>query len=104
MKNDPTPCGGRSSGQVGQIREATEQVLERTGMQIRNPTIHQQEQEPVGQPVAETQKVSRPDHTVRIARWQLLYVAAKLCFHENRDQVYYSIHEQRAEGIINFME
>ena len=44
------------------------------------------------------------DHTVRIARLKMLYVAAKIVHHANRDIVYYSIHESRAEGIVDYLE
>jgi len=45
-----------------------------------------------------------PEHTLRIARLKMLFVAAKLCVHSNRGQVYYSIHEARATGLIDFMK
>jgi hypothetical protein len=31
-------------------------------------------------------------------------VAAKIVFHANRDEICYSIHEQRASGIIDFLQ
>ncbi len=43
------------------------------------------------------------DHTIRVARLKLLYLAAKITFHDNRDRVYYSIHEHRAAGILDFL-
>jgi Transposase DDE domain group 1 len=49
------------------------------------------------------QRITIPDHTLRIARLKLLFVAAKICFHDNRDQVAYSIHEQRAAGLSEFL-
>jgi hypothetical protein len=52
-----------------------------------------------GTPVPEPQRSRLPDHTLRIARLKLLYVAAKICFHANRDAGLYSIHEQRAAGL-----
>jgi hypothetical protein len=45
-----------------------------------------------------------PDHTIRIARLKMLYVAAKIVVHANCDQVRYSVHEQRAAGLIDFLE
>ncbi len=45
-----------------------------------------------------------PDHTIRIARLKMLYVAAKIRFHGNRDAMSYSVHEQRAAGLIDFLE
>ena len=44
------------------------------------------------------------DNTVRVARLKMLYVAAKIVHHGNRDHVYYSIHESRAAGIIDFLD
>ncbi len=58
--------------------------------------------------VAETGEA--PEHievvsqTVRLSRLKMLYVAAKISRHGNRDKVYYSIHESRASGIINFLD
>lgn len=58
--------------------------------------------------MAETGEV--PEHievvsqTVRLSRLKMLYVAAKISRHGNRDKVYYSIHESRASGIINFLD
>lgn len=43
------------------------------------------------------------DATIRLARLKLLYVAANVVFHGNRDHVYYSIHEARAAGLIAFL-
>jgi len=40
---------------------------------------------------------------VRIARLKMLFVAAKIRYHGNRDEVHYSIHEQRAAGLIGFL-
>jgi hypothetical protein len=42
--------------------------------------------------------------TIRLSRLKLLYVAAKISRHGNRDKVYHSIHESRASGIINFLD
>ena len=44
-----------------------------------------------------------PDHTIRIARLKMLFVAAKILFHGRRDEVRYSIHEQRAAGLMDFL-
>lgn len=65
---------------------------------------HQQAQAQEGQPVEERQRIQMPDHTIRIARLKMLYVAAKIVFHGNRDEICYSIHEQRASGIIDFLQ
>jgi Transposase DDE domain group 1 len=57
-----------------------------------------------GQPVPAPQRIAMPDHTLRIARLKLLYVAAKIRFHGNRDEVLYSVHEQRAAGLTEFLD
>jgi len=63
---------------------------------------HAQKQKPgKEEPVPNT---VMPDHTIRIARLKMLFVAAKIRFHGNRDEVRYSIHENRAAGIIDFLE
>jgi DDE family transposase len=56
-----------------------------------------------GSPVPEPQQIRLPDHTLRIARLKRLYVAAKIRFHSNRDAVLYSVHEQRAAGLMDFL-
>ncbi len=64
---------------------------------------HAERQAQQGTPVPESQRIRMADHTLRIARLTLLYVAAKICFHGNRDAVLYSIHEQRAAGLMDFL-
>lgn len=44
-----------------------------------------------------------PDHTNRLARLKLLFVAAKVQFHANQNQVRYSMHDERAAGLISFL-
>jgi hypothetical protein len=44
------------------------------------------------------------DNTIRIARLKLLLIAAKLVFHNNRDQVKYSIHDTRMPGTFRFLK
>jgi len=44
------------------------------------------------------------DQTVRLTRLKMLFVAAKISHHSNRDKVYYSLHESRASGIIDFLD
>ena len=44
-----------------------------------------------------------PDQTLRTARLRLLYVAAKIRFHANRDEVLYSIHDPRSAGLAGFL-
>jgi hypothetical protein len=50
------------------------------------------------------ERIEVVDQTVRLSRLKLLYVAAKISWHGNRDKVYYSIHESRASGILNFLD
>lgn len=64
---------------------------------------HAEQQAQQGQPVPTPMRIRMPDHTIRIARLKLLYVAAKICFHGNRDEVLYSLHEQRAAGLMDFL-
>ena len=64
---------------------------------------HAEQQAQQGRLVPEPQRIRLPDHTLRIARLKLLYVAAKICFHDNRDAVLYSMHEQRAAGLTDFL-
>jgi Transposase DDE domain group 1 len=49
-------------------------------------------------------EIQLPDHTIRIARLKMLYVAAKIVVHGNRDELRYSGHEQRAGGLIDFLQ
>lgn len=49
-------------------------------------------------------RVGIVDHTIRVARLKMLYVAAKVASHANRDRVLYSMHESRASNIIDFLE
>ncbi len=65
---------------------------------------HAQEQKQLGQEADERLRITMPDHTLRIARLKMLFVAAKICFHDHRDQVCYSIHEQRAAGLGDFLQ
>ncbi|MBF8257292.1 MAG: tnpA 25 [Anaerolineales bacterium] len=64
---------------------------------------HAEQQAQQGQPVPEPLRIRMPDPTLRIARLKLLYVAAKIRFHGNRDTVLYSRHEQRAAGLMDFL-
>jgi hypothetical protein len=64
---------------------------------------HAQRQEQAGKAAPPSQQIAMPDHTIRIARLKMLFVAAKILFHGNRDEVRYSIHEQRAAGLIDFL-
>lgn len=42
--------------------------------------------------------------TLRLSRLKMLYVAAKVTSHSNRKHIYYSIHDSRIAGIINFLK
>ena len=64
---------------------------------------HAERKEKAGQEIDETTRITMPDHTIRIARLKMLYVAAKIIYHGNRDKVAYSVHEQRAAGLIDFL-
>ena len=64
---------------------------------------HAQRQKPQGVRGHESQPITMPDHTIRIARLKMLFVAAKILFHGRRDEVRYSIHEQRAAGLMDFL-
>jgi len=44
-----------------------------------------------------------PKHTLQVARLKMLFVAAKIRFHGNRNEVRYSVHEQRAAGLMDFL-
>ena len=44
-----------------------------------------------------------PDQTLRTARLRLLYVAAKIRSHANRDEVLYSMHDPRSAGLRDFL-
>ena len=48
-------------------------------------------------------QITMPDHTIRIARLKMLFVAAKILFHGNRDEVRFSTHEQRSAGLMDFL-
>jgi len=45
-----------------------------------------------------------PSNTIRIARLKMLFIAAKIRYHGNRDEVLYSVHEQRAAGLMLFLK
>ena len=44
------------------------------------------------------------NHTIRIARLKMLFIAAKIVTHERKATVKYSEHDERAAGIMDFME
>ncbi|MEJ2726264.1 MAG: transposase [Deltaproteobacteria bacterium] len=43
------------------------------------------------------------DNTIRIARLKLLLIAAKLAFHNNREQVNFSVHDSRTPSMQRFL-
>jgi hypothetical protein len=65
---------------------------------------HAERQQEEGREVPEPMRISMPDHTIRIARLKMLFVAAKIRFHGNRDEICYSVHEQRSAGLIDFLD
>ena len=65
---------------------------------------HAQRQKQEGKEVAPSRQLTMPDHTIRIARLKMLFVAAKIRSHGNRDEVRYSVHDQRAAGLIDFLD
>ncbi|MBI5855121.1 MAG: IS1380 family transposase, partial [Nitrospirae bacterium] len=65
---------------------------------------HAERQQHQGTAVPEPLRIAMPDHTIRIARLKMLFVAAKIRFHSNRDEVCYSVHEQRAAGVVDFLD
>jgi len=52
----------------------------------------------------EKARIQMPDHTLRIARLKMLYVAAKIQYHGRQDVVKYSIHDDRTENILGFLK
>jgi len=48
--------------------------------------------------------IRMPDHTLRIARLKMLFVAAKIQYHGRRDVVKYSTSDDRTEGILKFLK
>jgi hypothetical protein len=65
---------------------------------------HAERKKKTGQQIDKAKCITMPDHTIRIARLKMLYVAAKILYHGNRDHVAYSVHEQRAEGLVDFLK
>jgi hypothetical protein len=45
-----------------------------------------------------------PDHTLRIARLKMLFVAARIQYHGHRDVLRYSIHDDRTAGLLGFFK
>jgi len=49
-------------------------------------------------------KITMPDHTIRIARLKMLYVAAKIQYHGRQDVVKYSLHDDRTPSLLEFLK
>ncbi|MEK7614997.1 MAG: IS1380 family transposase [Patescibacteria group bacterium] len=64
---------------------------------------HAQRQKQAGKNIETSRQITMPDHTLRIARLKMLFVAAKILSHGNRDEVRYSVHDQRSAGLIDFL-
>lgn len=64
---------------------------------------HAERAQQVGKKVDEPVRIEMPDHTIRIARLKLLFVAAKIVTHGNREEARYSLHEERAAGLVDFL-
>jgi hypothetical protein len=45
-----------------------------------------------------------PDHTLRIARLKVLFVAARIQYHGHRDVMKYSIHDNRTKRLVDFLK
>lgn len=45
-----------------------------------------------------------PDPTIRMMRLKSLFIAARIRFHGNRDEVRYSIHDARSSGLIDVLD
>ena len=43
------------------------------------------------------------DNTIRLARLKLLFIAAKVPFHDNKTKVRYSIHDTRTPAMLHFL-
>jgi len=57
-----------------------------------------------GETAPPQEAIVMPDQTLRTARLRLLYVAAKIRFHGNRDEVLYSMHDPRSAGLTDFLD
>lgn len=56
-----------------------------------------------GRARADETPLGLPDHTNRLARLKLLFVAAKVQFHAGQARIRYSMHDDRAEGLMRFL-
>jgi hypothetical protein len=64
---------------------------------------HCEKKQRQGLQIPEERRITMPDHTIRIARLKLLYVAAKIQYHGGQDVVRYSMHDARASGLMDFL-
>jgi hypothetical protein len=64
---------------------------------------HSQQQPANKETPPPTTAVVLPKHTLQVARLKMLFIAAKIRYHGNRDEVRYSVHEQRASGLMDFL-
>ena len=58
--------------------------------------------EPTPETVCKAQEIA--DHTIRIGRLKLLFIAAKVATHSDTTEVKYSRHDSRVAGLFRFME
>ncbi len=58
--------------------------------------------EPTPETVCKAQEIA--DHTIRIGRLKLLFIAAKVATHSGTTEVKYSRHDSRVAGLFRFME
>lgn len=86
-------CGTQRRGETMSSGEVARQILQFSRLL---PEVVRE--------VPEAQRITMPDHTIRIARLKMLLVAAKIRLHSNRDEVCYSVHEQRAAGLGDFLD
>ena len=64
---------------------------------------HYETQKQQGMDANKSLEIKMPYNTIHVSRLKLLYVSAKIITHANLDEVRYSIHEQRAAGLCDFM-
>ena len=65
---------------------------------------HCQKEQGRGKGSAKDLKIATPDHTLRIARLKMLFVAAKIQYHGHQDVVKYSLYDERTHGMLEFLK
>jgi len=65
---------------------------------------HCEEEKQPGKKPLEKKQITMPDHTLRIARLKMLFVAARIQYHGHREVVRYSIHDDRTAGLLGFLK